>query len=427
MKKIIEAKEFDVITCNPEFEKHSGYIYMDPRSFQQLEQLILTFNDDEQADAIEFFNVTTKREVGKVIKLKNYVGMIHLATGIQIEILPKIHRHMTGDTRKIFLKMLKTLKDFPTKTFNEANLNTERMPLFEVFIHLYIQEVQRLVKKGIKSAYYEVENNLNVYKGKMLFNAQIKHNLLHKERFFMYYDEFGMNRAENRLIKSTLLQILKQSTDTENVKEIRQLLMHFELVETSHNYEKDFQLVVINRNSKDYESIIAWSKVFLNNRSFTTFSGGTFGKALLFPMDKVFEAYVGRHMVKQFSDEWDVSLQDKGFYLFEDKFALRPDIVLRALNKSRIIIIDTKWKLLSNLSNKNYGISQADMYQMYSYAKKYQTNEIYLVYPMNDQFENMKEIQFVSDDGVRVNVFMLDCEQIENSLQKLKLKFGYTT
>ncbi|WP_144512288.1 McrC family protein [Bacillus sp. FJAT-22090] len=424
MKKIIEAKEFDIITCNREFEKQTGYVFIDPRSFQQLEQLILTFNEDEQADAIDFFNVTTKREVGKIIKVKNYVGMIHLATGLQIEILPKIHRHTTGDTRKIFLKMLKALKDFPTKVFNEAHLNTERMPIFEVFIHLYIQEVQRLVKKGIKSAYYEVENNLNVYKGKMLFNSQIKHNIVHKERFYMRYDEFGINRAENRLIKSTLLQLLKQSTDTENLKEIRKLLMHFELVETSLNYEKDFQLVVINRNSKDYAIIIEWSKVFLNQLSFTTFSGGTSGKALLFPMDKVFEAYVGRHIAKQFSDDWNVSLQDKGFYLFEDKFALRPDIVLRTQDESRIIIIDTKWKLLSNSSSKNYGISQADMYQMYAYAKKYQTNEIFLVYPMNDQFENTKEIQFVSDDGVRVNIFMLDCEKVENSLYNLKLNLG---
>ncbi|MEK5037331.1 McrC family protein [Sporosarcina sp. FSL K6-3457] len=424
MKKIIEVKEFDVITYNREFEKDTGYVYLDPKSFQQLEQLILTFNDDEQADAIDFFTITTRRHVGKIIRVKNYVGMIHLATGVQIEILPKIHSHTTGDIRKIFLKMLKTLKDFPTKVFNESHMNTESMPLFEIFIHLYNQEVQQIVKKGIKSAYYEMENNLNVYKGKMLFNEHIKRNLIHKERFYMRYDEFGVNRVENRLIKSTLLQLLKQSTNAENVKQIRQLLDHFELVDSSHNYEKDFQLVVINRNSKDYKNAIAWSKVFLNNRSFTTFSGGEFGKALLFPMDRIFEAYVGLHISKQFSDEWNVSLQDKGFYLFENRFSLRPDIVLRTPDESRCIIIDTKWKVLTDSTKKNYGISQADMYQMYAYAKKYRTNEIYLVYPMNDQFEKMKEIQFVSDDGVRVNIFMLDCEQIENSLLELKQRFG---
>lgn len=70
------------------------------------------------------------------------------------------------------------------------------------------------------------------------------------------------------------------------------------------------------------------------------------------------------------SDEWDVSLQDKGYYLFERKFGLRPDIVVRNPIEDRIIIIDTKWKVLTNTPNNNYGISQVDMYQMYVYAKE---------------------------------------------------------
>lgn len=39
-----------------------------------------------------------------------------------------------------------------------------------------------------------------------------------------------------------------------------------------------------------------WSKVFLMNQSFTTFSGETNARALLFPMEKVFEAYVARNL-----------------------------------------------------------------------------------------------------------------------------------
>lgn len=36
-----------------------------------------------------------------------------------------------------------------------------------------------------------------------------------------------------------------------------------------------------------------------------------------------------------------------------------------------MIILDIKWKNLINNKYKNFGISQADMYQMYVYAKKY--------------------------------------------------------
>ena len=57
---------------------------------------------------------------------------------------------------------------------------------------------------------------------------------------------------------------------------------------------------------------------FLNNESFTTFSGHSFAKALLFPMEKVFESYIGFHLKKLLSDSaWHVQLQDKGYHLFQ--------------------------------------------------------------------------------------------------------------
>ncbi|WP_257144836.1 McrC family protein, partial [Bacillus cereus] len=78
-----------------------------------------------------------------------------------------------------------------------------------------------------------------------------------------------MNRPENRLIKSTLLKLQKLSNSAANIKGIRQLLPNFERVKSSINYKKDFSKVVIDRNTKDYKTIMQWSKVFLMNQSFT--------------------------------------------------------------------------------------------------------------------------------------------------------------
>ncbi|MEK4713572.1 McrC family protein [Sporosarcina sp. FSL K6-5500] len=424
-KRLVELKEYDVIISNKEMSKETGAVYLDKASFSQLENLILTFNESNEADAIDFLTISSKRNVGKIIRAKNYVGVLQLNNGVQLQILPKIHGGTQDDSKKTFLKMLKTLKDFPSKTFNESNLNTEKMPIFEIFIRLYIQEVQHLVKRGLKSAYYGVEDNLKVFKGKMNFSQQIKHNLVHKERFYVQYDEFGLNRPENRLIKSTLVKLTKESESAENVKELRKLLANFELVEPSPNVEKDFAQVKIDRNSKDYENVINWSKVFLRNQSFTTFAGISFVQALLFPMDRVFEDYVGRNLRRMISQkEWSISLQDRKYHLFEKQFALRPDIVLRNKIDGRMIIIDTKWKLLKNAPNSNYGISQADMYQMYAYAKKYGTNEIWLLYPINDEFKGNEEICFNSGDGVQVKVFFVDCHRIEDSLVVVMGKCG---
>jgi len=427
MKKLIEIKEYDILTCNQAFKDE--YVYLDNDSFEQLENMILNCNDMEDVDAYDFFSVSTKRHVGKVIRAKNYVGIVQLKNGTQIQILPKIYGKTAIDPKKTFLKMLKSLQEFPSKTFNETSLRTDHMTLLEIFIRLYIEEVQKLIKKGLKSSYYAMEDNLNVYKGKMVFSQQLKYNLVHRQRFYTRYDEFGMNRAENRLIKATLLYLLKQSTSNDNINEIRKQLIHFELIEQSKNYNKDFSQVKIDRNSKDYETIMQWSKIFLNNESFTTFSGHSFAKALLFPMEKVFESYIGFHLKKLLSDTaWQVQLQDKGYHLFQGKFALRPDIVLT--NGTGKIILDTKWKMLSNTPHNNYGISQADMYQMYAYAKKYHAKEIWLLYPLNTEVEQMKEIYFNTNEGdqsAEVRVFFVDCHHVEDSLEKLVKKFTLAT
>ena len=428
MGKLFEVKEFDSIICNSDYKDNDSYKYLVKKQFENLEMFIHEFSgSEENADALDFMRIDYRRNVGDRITVKNYVGLIQMKDGFQVQILPKISFGEEEDsgnarTKRIFLRMLRSMKDFPSKTFNDASLKVDQMNLYEIFINMYLQEVRHLVKRGIKSAYVSQEDNLRYYKGKLLVGQHLRANLVHKERFYVGYEEFLSNSPENRLVKSTLEKLQKITSSAENSKEIRQLLTAFELVESSTNYQKDFSKVVIDRNTKDYEMLMQWSKVFLMNKSFTTFSGSTTSRALLFPMESVYESYVSQQMKKVFRpDGWDISTQDKGHYLFMNprkKFALRPDIVLT--KDDHTVIMDTKWKNLINNEKKNYGISQSDMYQMYAYSKKYKTSEIWLLYPINDEMRNSKPIKFDSGDGTTVNLFFVDVANIEDSLLVLK-------
>ncbi|MFL0475501.1 McrC family protein [Priestia sp. 179-F W1.4 NHS] len=425
MGKLLEVKEYDSITCNENFKEDKNYIFLDQESFLELESLILTFNNNDETDGIKFFTLASKRNIGKVIRAKNYVGIVQMRNGTQLQILPKIDKSNITDTKRTFIRMLRSLKDFPSEIFNETSLKLERMSLYEIFINLYIQEVRNLIKKGIKSAYHNSENNGSIYKGKLIFNEHIKRNIVHKDRFYVSFDDFGVNRAENRLIKATLFKLIKISASSKNIKEMRQLLLNFENINASKNYQKDFSKVFIDKSTKDYKNLMRWSKVFLLNESFTTFSGDTSARALLFPMEKVFEAYVGRSLKKALADtDWNISLQDKGYYLFERQFALKPDIVIEKKDKSKKIILDTKWKALENNPRSNYGIAQSDMYQMYAYAKKYKTNEIWLLYPISSEMVNIEDIHFTSDDNIVVKVFFIDTSNIEESINELKIRWN---
>lgn len=264
------------------------------------------------------------RNVGNTITIKNCVGLIQMKDGFQIQVFLKISFNTKEDigntkTKKIFIKMLRSLKDFPSKVFNDANLKIDYMNLYEIFINMYLQQVNHLIKRGIKSSYIKLENNLRYCKGKLLVGQHIRKNIVHKERFYIAHEEY-QNIHENRLVKATLEKLeklQKLTTSLENSKEIKQLLIVFEMVDSSVNHQKDFSKVIINRNTKDYEILMQWSKVFLMNKSLTTSSGNTISKALLFPMEKVFESYVAQNIKKVFDDgDWSIYAQDTGHYLF---------------------------------------------------------------------------------------------------------------
>lgn len=257
-----------------------------------------------------------------------------------------------------------------------------------------------------------------------MVNEHIKANLSHKEKFYVQYDEFLQDCSENRIIKSTLLKLENMSEDIENLRKLKQLLTFFEQVNQSLNYAKDFSNITINRGNRRYEDILRWSKIFLQNKSFTTFAGESNSRALLFPMEKVFEAYVARELNKILPKGWELSAQDTTYYLFDDprQFALRPDIVITR-DDGHQIILDTKWKRLYNNSSRNYGISQQDMYQMYAYANKYETKDVFLLYPVTAEmrgiddicFRSYKEENLIAD----LRVFFVDVADIEMSLGTL--------
>ena len=435
MKKLLEVKEFDSITGNKDYEKDANYSYLEEPAFSELISFIHEFTSDESnADALEVMRIGYKRGPGDIVSFKNYVGLIQLKSGYQIQVLPKISYAHDSDsdnrtTKTIFLKMLRCMKDFQSKVFNAANLNIDRMNLYEIFINMYLQEVNNLVKHGLKSTYVSEEDNLSTVKGKISIKDQVQKNLVNRSRFYCYFDEYEVDRSENKLIKSTLLKLINISSSQDNIRTAKLLLNHFEMVQPSTNYDYDFSKVTIDRNTKDYELLMRWSKAFLKNKSFTTFSGDTVSRALLFPMDKLFEAYVAKMIKKESSPlGWDVSTQDRGYYLFDEpssQFALRPDIVVTK-DDGTLVILDTKWKSLNSSYRDNYGISQADMYQMYAYAKKYTKTdkipEVWLLYPLNNEMRGHDPISFSSDDGVKVSVFFVDLENMDDSVAELLKK-----
>ena len=404
-----------------------GYTTIPARTFEQLENFVLS-NRNKETDALELMSISAKKGIGKVITAKNYVGIISMNNGTTIEILPKIYSKASDDAqqvKKLLIEMLKTLRNSPYKSLQSTNVNIEKMNIFEVFIRMFIDEVFYIVKRGLKSSYQIISSTESVIKGKLLFTEQIKYNYAHKEKAFVAFDEFNTNCPENKLIKSTLLYLYRQTSSVKNKTDIRTLLNIFGEVDPSSDYESDYAKYIPDRNTKDYSTALLWCKVFLMGKSFTSFSGSEVALALLFPMEALFESYIAAQLKKVLGKtNFKVSAQDKKYHLFtlpSKKFLMKPDIVIERKFDNAVFVCDTKWKLLSD-EKSNYGISQSDMYQMYAYQKKYSAQNITLLYPLTDSVSN-KNIEYDSGDGTVVIVRFVDLFDLPNSLKNITTEF----
>ena len=374
MKKEFILKEFEYL----QYRDNTKDNFIKKETFDSLEKFVL-----ENEKTAQYLKITTKNGFGKVLQAQNYVGVIQTKDGTTIEILPKIKNATTEKSKDILIKMLKTLKNSPFKNLSVANLKSSKIPLFEIFISMFLEELTVLVRNGIKSDYISKEENLKFLKGKLKISEQIKYNTIHKERFFVQYEEFISNRVENRLIKTTLQFLYNKSKLNKNQQRIREFLFVFDEIEISHNIKTDFSKIKLNRQMKDYEQVLLWCKTFLFENSFSPYKGNDIAFALLFDMNLLFESFVYSYLKKS-SNFQDIKSQDRTHHLaYENgigRFRLKPDIVINGGK----IIADTKWKILSEDKAYN-GVLQDDMYQLYAYGTKYENcQKMYLIYPFDE-------------------------------------------
>ncbi|MGJ0494311.1 McrC family protein [Aliarcobacter cryaerophilus] len=374
MKKEVILKEFEYL----QYKDNTKDNFIKKETFDSLEKFVL-----ENEKTAQYLKITTKNGFGKVLQAQNFVGVIQTKDGTTIEILPKIKNATTEKSKDILIKMLKTLKNSPFKNLSVANLKSSKIPLFEIFISMFLEELTVLVRNGIKSDYISKEENLKFLKGKLKISEQIKYNTIHKERFFVQYEEFISNRVENRLIKTTLQFLYNKSKLNKNQQRIREFLFVFDEIEISYNIKTDFSKIKLNRQMKDYEQVLLWCKTFLFENSFSPYKGNDIAFALLFDMNLLFESFVYSYLKKS-SNFQDIKSQDRTHHLaYENgigRFRLKPDIVINGGK----IIADTKWKILSEDKAYN-GVLQDDMYQLYAYGTKYDNCEkIYLIYPFDE-------------------------------------------
>lgn len=412
---IKKASEYDL------FEDSFSEIFVSDKTFANLK--ILAFSGDN--DLIFSYLIHKGKEQ---IRLKNYVGLLQTADEKQIEILPKTTANSPKEARKILLKMLRVLPNSPYQSLSNTHLEICHLPLFEIFVNVFLDELEKLISQGLGSNFECEETNTFFVKGKILIPENIRQNVVRNERFFIAFDEFRADIPPNRILKYCLQTLTNEHFSNKTQQRIIKNSSIFADISSPKNITKDFILSEQNNLFLTrYNNLLNWSKIFINRQSFLPFSGKNLQLGMLFPMEVLFENYVGKLFKKHFSEEFQITLQDKSKHLIDNhldksKFRLIPDIVLQ--DDSQTLILDTKWKLIdASKSKQNYGIQQSDLYQIYAYGKKYEAQQLFLIYPANENFATALQVfDYEAEMSLKIIPFDL-CKEVSFEIEKIQQNF----
>ncbi|OFM85142.1 McrC family protein [Weeksella sp. HMSC059D05] len=314
------------------------------------------------------------------IRFDNYVGVIQIG-GLTIEILPKADNNENTDKnlwQNVLLNMLKVCKKIQVESISETQLKKRYHSILDVYFELYLNEVERLVKKGLIKKYRKNQSNQKALKGKLLFAQNIQQNLVHKERFYCEHQVYDKNHLLHQILYKGLL-VLKTFVNDSLKDKLNRLLFEFQDFENINIQKKHFDTIIIDRKSHDYQKAIAIAKIIILNYSPSLNYGNENLLTLLFDMNALWEEYIYRILHKHKTDEMQVSFQNSDKF-WENK-RIRPDIVLKT--KDETFVIDTKWKIVE--ANNP---SDDDLKQMFVYNLHWKAEKTLLLYPKTSQMDS---------------------------------------
>jgi len=327
------------------------------------------------------------------IKFSQYVGVICIGN-LTIEILPKADKsiaqnksELDATTKKwqsVLLKMLAISGELELETVSEASLR-KRANLLDLYFEIFLSELDNLLRRGLSKKYRSNSANIKVLKGRLDFAGNIRHNLVHRERFFTTHQHYDHEHLLNQILLRALQILSTIANGTHLQDKIKKLLFYFPEIGQQPITHASFDKVRLTRKTQDHAKALRIAKMLILNYAPDIKKGDENMLALLFDMNKLWEKYIYKKLKEKENEDLRVLYQAND--LFWESKSIYPDIVIEkkqtiknSEGKTETVwepyIIDTKWKLI-NVSKP----SDDDLKQMYVYNMYWNSPKSLLLYP----------------------------------------------
>lgn len=293
--------------------------------------------------------------------------------------------------------------------------------------------VSSQIKQGLSRDYLIQTDELSALKGKIDYSESIKKNSLIRGKMVCSYDEFSVNSYLNRIIKTTILFLLKSDISTIRKKELRKIIIFFDGVDELDINQINWN-IRFTRSNQTYQMLIAICNLVLKGLLQTQSDGST--KLMDFldeqHMHRLYEKFILEFYRKERKDLTANAMQIP--WILDDDYndmlpVMQTDITLTKDNKT--FIIDAKYYGKTVQSQYNsHTLHSANLYQIFTYVKnraeqtKNDNGEVsgMLLYARTD--ENVVPINNVySMSGNKIIVHSLDLnrdfDEIKRELNEL--------
>lgn len=330
------------------------------------------------------------------LRLDNFVGILETPCGTTIEILPKHHDSESAieKSRALLCRMIQAALDLPSRDVSATDITLFDAPLSEWIISQFLRQLDHLLKRGLKFDYCRVEEEQRNFRGQLNIALQVRQPPHRAHYFHIRHDVFSADCTENRLIKAALLVVCKRTQHPRNWRLSHELREIMSDIPDSKSVDQDFASWRSGRLMTQYQAIRPWCELILRQYMPMAIQGEWYGMSMLFPMEKLFERFVEAALRRDLNKDSQVTNQSRQQHICQHLgkgfFQLQPDLMVQ--NQNQHWILDAKWKRLNqSSSNKKYGISQADFYQLFAYGHKYikrtqNEKELVLIYPRTATF-----------------------------------------
>jgi 5-methylcytosine-specific restriction enzyme subunit McrC len=229
------------------------------------------------------------------------------------------------------------------------------------------------LKRGIGKEYVSQTEPLSFMRGKIDIAASIRTQTILRRQLICTYDDFSANSYMNRIIKSTIMVLLRSNISKIRKKNLRRLMEYFAKVDFIDLRMINWN-IQYNKNNQTYHMLISICYLIVKGLLQTQTDGST--KLMDFldeqRMCRLYEKFILEYYRTEFKNRLSANASQISWQVDDEEKTMLPimqsDIMLQDGNK--VLIIDAKYyKYSTQVHYDKHTLHSGNLYQIFTYVK----------------------------------------------------------